>query len=208
MSKTQGTIGDRVFELRNAKGWDRKTLDEKIGMGHGLVKKLEEKTKPITLALLEKLAEVFEVEMGFFFSGKVAVLPVRLDGREPKLAPVVPLTSPRKNVYAEASGWVTVPPEAGNVWFVSHVDGNWLGEDVKSGAYHMFGFPQGIESGQHAIWRKNDGEDQVFAKLAKVTVEDGEATMTLKTKDGERIDMTVGKETHTPLAIWLGELGA
>ena len=64
----QKEIGDKIRKLRNSKNMTLEQLGGKIGVTKGYVHHMENGNRKISISFLENIAEIFDVEMYYFFT--------------------------------------------------------------------------------------------------------------------------------------------
>ncbi len=70
MTTSKALLGRKIKEIRKSKGWTQEYLSEKIGINPKSVLRIESgKTFP-TIQNLEKIAEVFEIEIFDLFNNR------------------------------------------------------------------------------------------------------------------------------------------
>ena len=69
MATQKVTLGDRITELRKAKGWNQTELAKKIGVSYTQMSRYEIKGVQPPANTLKKLAEVFDTTVDFLISG-------------------------------------------------------------------------------------------------------------------------------------------
>lgn len=75
-------MGQRIKELRKAKGWSQTSLGEKIGMTYGGVAGLEADRSDPSKKIIIKLSEVFEVSTDYLLTGKEGTSEISSEERE------------------------------------------------------------------------------------------------------------------------------
>ena len=63
-------IGNKIRKLRTGKNMTLEQLGDKLGVTKGYVHHLESGNRKIGLGFLENIAEIFEVEMYYFFTDR------------------------------------------------------------------------------------------------------------------------------------------
>jgi transcriptional regulator with XRE-family HTH domain len=66
---TRQRFGDRVKQLRSAKGWSQEDLSAKAGVGRVFVSQLENGHKDVCLGVIEALADSFKVTISELMRG-------------------------------------------------------------------------------------------------------------------------------------------
>lgn len=64
----QKKIGEKIKKLRNEKNMTLEQLGEKLGVTKGYVHHMENGNRKISIDFLENIAEIFDVEMHYFFT--------------------------------------------------------------------------------------------------------------------------------------------
>ena len=76
MSETKKKIGATIKEIRKQKGWSQEELSKKMGFkDRSALTKIETGVNDVSSETLARLAELFDVQVGIFFTGKTCVLP-------------------------------------------------------------------------------------------------------------------------------------
>lgn len=72
-------IAGRLRSLRKSRGWSQTVLGDMIGVSHQMIQKYETAGNRIPIDRLEKIAEVFEVPVSYFFEILGSATPDELD---------------------------------------------------------------------------------------------------------------------------------
>ena len=102
-------LGDRIRSLRNAKLLNQEFVAEKIGVSRQKYARIEKGTNRITLGVLTKIAEVFDVTVGDITrvldeSPSVAYRSGDIKGSSEKIFEMLDLFYANKNVYSRLTG--------------------------------------------------------------------------------------------------------
>lgn len=71
-------LGKRIKALRKSKRMNLRELGERLGMGHSYISRVENGHHQPGIDLLEKLSEIFDVHISYFFNAEVQETPKEL----------------------------------------------------------------------------------------------------------------------------------
>lgn len=71
-------IGKRIKELRSSRGLSLRDLGERLNMGHSYINRIENGHHKPNIELLEKLSNIFDVHISYFFDAKLQKTPEEL----------------------------------------------------------------------------------------------------------------------------------
>jgi transcriptional regulator with XRE-family HTH domain len=70
-------LGEKIRNLRINNSWTQKDLALRLGVAHNTVSDYERDTKAVAVATLEKLCDIFEVEMSYFLDNDSEVINIK-----------------------------------------------------------------------------------------------------------------------------------
>ncbi|WP_197260596.1 helix-turn-helix domain-containing protein [Brevibacillus laterosporus] len=71
------TVGDKIRNLRLSNGITAKFVALKAGISQPTLSKIERNKQSVTVELIPIFAEIFNVDIKYFFEEKVGVMPIK-----------------------------------------------------------------------------------------------------------------------------------